>query len=143
MVDLSTNPLESGYPMHEHDKPRWVQGTLFDVADDGTIEYDWDEDDVTLALSPELSAALEAARLVSGDRNDDYGHPLDDFTKQATMWSVIFGVPVTPEQVALAMVCVKIARELNSPKTDNPIDGIGYWLTIPMIKAEREKRTAK
>jgi hypothetical protein len=129
--------------MHEHDKPRWVQGTLFDVADDGTIEYDWDEDDVTLALSPELSAALEAARLVSGDRNDDYGHPLDDFTKQATMWSVIFGVPVTPEQVALAMVCVKIARELNSPKTDNPIDGIGYWLTIPMIKAEREKRTAK
>jgi len=135
----------ANYPPHEHDKPRagsdapprWVQEELFGVNSDGQIVY---AEEPAPQVDIALATAITAASLVTGDRNSDYGHPLDDFAKQATMWSVIFGVPVTPEQVSLAMVCVKIARELNNPKDDNPIDGVGYWLTIPMIKQERARR---
>lgn len=93
--------------------------------------------------SPERGAEsilMEAHRLTRGDRNEDYGHPLDDFSKTAKMWSAVFGVEVTAEQVALAMVCVKISRQLNAPKRDNLVDGAGYFSTIEMIEQERERR---
>lgn len=66
--------------------------------------------------------------LVFGDRNADYGHPLKDFTRQATIWSQILGINVTPKQVALCMVGTKIAREINRPKDDNLVDLVGYAL---------------
>lgn len=116
--------------------PEYVQGTLFDVGKDGEVIYYPNEPKESVAHR----AARKAADLVSGDRNTDYGHPLDDFTKQAKMWSVIFGVDVTPEKVALAMICVKIARQLNRPLADNIHDGCGYWLTLAMIEHERDLR---
>ena len=85
--------------------------------------------------------ALEAIRLVYGDRNNDYGHPLDDFSKTATMWSVILGVEVTAEKVALCMVAVKISRQLNKPKLDNIVDGIGYVMTLRECETERVRRS--
>lgn len=90
-------------------------------------------------LEPEDLAAY-AARLVIGDRNSDYGHPLDNLDRAARIWSVILGVDVTAEQVALCMQGVKIAREINSPKLDNAVDGVGYWLALAMIKQERINR---
>ena len=83
----------------------------------------------------------EANSLVHGDRGVDYGHPLDDFTKTATMWGAILGVPVTAEQVGLCMCCVKISRQLNKPKADNLIDLAGYAETVNMCVEERAKRT--
>lgn len=84
----------------------------------------------------------EAQRLVHGDRQADYGHPLDDFSKTALIWQVILGVPVTPEQVALCMVGVKISRECNKPKRDNRVDGCGYFATLDMVIEERKRRGA-
>lgn len=82
----------------------------------------------------------EAQRLIVGDRNQAYDHPLDNFGRIAAIWSVIFGIPVSEEQVGLAMVGVKIAREAYSPKRDNLVDGAGYFGTIQMVKEERERR---
>jgi hypothetical protein len=86
------------------------------------------------------SVAQEADRLVSGDRGSDYGHPLDDFTKTAKIWSAILGCDVTPEQVGLCMVGVKISREVNKHKRDNLVDICGYAKTIEMIVDERVRR---
>lgn len=137
------NPYKD--PPHESEKTKPSyrypkQETLFDVLPDGRYRYYYERD---MPSSVAHETAKKAADLVAGDRNADYGHPLDDFTKQAQMWSVIFGVPVTPEQVALAMICVKISRQLNRPLPDNVHDGIGYWLTLPMIQAERERREGR
>ena len=82
-----------------------------------------------------------AEELIYGDRGEDYGHPLDDFARTAHMWQAILGVQVSPEQVGLCMVVLKISRYLNKPKEDNLVDGAGYFGTIEMIKDERERRT--
>ena len=89
-----------------------------------------------------MNVLEEANSLVHGNRGDDYGHPIDDFTKTATMWSVILGVPVTAEQVGLCMCCVKISRQLNKPKRDNMVDLAGYAETVQMVIDERKRREA-
>jgi hypothetical protein len=83
----------------------------------------------------------EANRLVHGDRQAAYGHPLDDFTKTATMWSAILGAPVTAEQVGLCMIAVKISRQCNAPKRDNMTDAAGYAATVQMVVEERARRS--
>ena len=84
--------------------------------------------------------ASYAASLVTGDRQNDYGHTLDDFTRAGKIWEAIIGVPVTAEQVALCMVGIKISRQTNTPKLDNVVDGIGYFLTLAMVQEERAER---
>jgi hypothetical protein len=83
----------------------------------------------------------EAQRLVMGDRDDNYGHPLQDFQRTGRMWAVILDIPeVTAEQVALCMVALKISRECYQPKRDNRTDGAGYLLCLDRIVEERRLR---
>lgn len=89
------------------------------------------------------SILTEAQRLVHGDRGADYGSPLEDFTKTARIWSVILGVEVSAEQVALCMVGLKISREIHKPKRDNRVDGAGYFETLQMVHDERARREAE
>lgn len=102
-----------------------------------------------LSAAITISALDEARNLVHGDRGDAYGHPLDDFTKTARMWTSIFsnlllpGTEIPPETVALAMVCVKLSRETNAKKRDNIVDAAGYLETYMMVLEERERREAE
>jgi hypothetical protein len=68
-----------------------------------------------------------AKRLTSYDRQTDYGSPIEDFTKQAKMWGAILGTNVTPQQIAMCMIAVKLSRLTNSPRhKDSCVDIIGY-----------------
>ena len=82
----------------------------------------------------------EANSLIVGQRNDDYDHPLDNFTRIAKIWSAILGIEVTYRQVALCMDGVKLAREAFKPKRDNRVDGPGYWGALDMAINEEERR---
>lgn len=94
----------------------------------------------TSPISDPYDIASYAASLVSRDRQDEYGHPLDNFTRASKIWEVILGCPVSPEQVSLCMVGMKIAREAHRTKPDTVVDGIGYFLTLAMIREERLRR---
>lgn len=89
-----------------------------------------------------MNVLEEANKLVHGDRNADYGHPIDDFTRTAQMWSAILGVTVSAEQVGLCMCAVKISRQCNKPKADNLVDLAGYAETVNMVINERGRREA-
>lgn len=77
-----------------------------------------------------------AAACVCGDREEDYGTPEDNFRLIAELWSVYIqkrcafpgtNVCVQPEDVAMLMVLLKIARiAAGRSKPDSYIDLAGY-----------------
>ncbi len=79
-------------------------------------------------IDPTLAA--DAVQAVTGPRQRDYAHPKINFQRIANLWSIILDVDITPEQVALCMIQVKIAREMNRHTRDNLVDLIGYTLTL-------------
>ena len=85
----------------------------------------------------EENPLLKALELTKGDRQKAYGHPSINFSNIAVGWSVIFGIRVTPEMVALANIWTKICRETHSPKPDNVVDIAGYANTLYMVKKEK------
>jgi len=87
--------------------------------------------------------ATEAVSLVSGDRQKAYGHPSKNFEDIARLWSVILGIEVTPGQVGLCMVQVKLAREVFVPKRDNLVDAVGYILAYDATKEETNEKVVR
>lgn len=68
-----------------------------------------------------------AADLVNNDRLEVYGDAEVNFRETGALWAVVFGHDVTPEQVALCMSLVKVARLIKSPDhADSWTDGVGY-----------------
>jgi len=69
----------------------------------------------------------QAADLVGGDRQADYGPPEENFNRIARLWSVVLKQPVSAYQVALCMAQLKIARLVESPTHDDSwVDAAGY-----------------
>lgn len=69
----------------------------------------------------------EAKRIISGDREDNYGTPEDSFGNIAEYWSIYLGVKITPIDVAALMILLKVSRkQTGKPKDDNWVDLAGY-----------------
>jgi hypothetical protein len=82
----------------------------------------------TAQVAPRVEALREAARIIAGDRDAQYGGPEDNFTRIAKIWGVILGVEVTTEDVAMCMVGLKVARYASKSgfQPDTWIDIAGY-----------------
>lgn len=72
------------------------------------------------------SVLAEADRVINGEKREAYGDVRQSFEAVAAGWSQLFGVTVTAEQVALAMVWLKVCREANRHQRDNLVDIAGY-----------------
>jgi hypothetical protein len=69
----------------------------------------------------------EALRLTSTDRQKNYGEPMLNHQRIADIWTVLLGTAVTPSQVALCMVGVKLARLVETPDhQDSFVDLCAY-----------------
>lgn len=76
---------------------------------------------------PARTVLTDAAAIVNGDREKTHGEPGKNLEAIASMWRPIFGTRVTPEQVCLAMIALKVARAVNSPShRDHWTDIVGY-----------------
>lgn len=89
-------------------------------------------------MSEASRTILEEANEIAGEsRSRDYGHPFQNHQRIADIWNVQLGpklkAPITPREVALMMVGLKLAREVNSPKRDNLVDAAGYIKCVDMI----------
>lgn len=69
---------------------------------------------------------LTEAKAIIQDRGMDYGHPSDNMSRTARLWSAFLEVPIMDYQVASCLALVKIARSMETAKVDNYIDGAAY-----------------
>jgi hypothetical protein len=73
-----------------------------------------------------------AKRLVTGDRQNQYGPPDQDFTRTAGMMNALFadllkeGHKFESFHIAQMMILIKLSRQLHQRKEDNWIDIAGY-----------------
>jgi len=69
----------------------------------------------------------EAKDLVGGDRHRDYGDKLINHERIAKLWSTYLEKDIRPDQVAIMMGLVKVARSMHNPqKKDTYVDLSAY-----------------
>jgi hypothetical protein len=82
---------------------------------------------------------LNEARATIQDRGLDYGHPSDNMQRTARLWSAYLEMPITDYQVAMCMALVKIARSMETPKTDTYVDLVGYAAIAGQLHTEENE----
>jgi hypothetical protein len=82
---------------------------------------------------------LNEARATIQDRGMDYGHPTDNMARTAALWSSYLEMPVTDYQVAMCMALVKIARSMESAKTDTYVDLVAYASIAGQLHTEENE----
>jgi hypothetical protein len=90
--------------------------------------------DETLSPLPDVKVELldEAKRIVTGARRAAYGKPEDNFARIARLWNAHRENcgktgDVTPADVAMLMILMKVARLAESPAhRDSTVDIVGY-----------------
>lgn len=80
----------------------------------------------TESATQHQKSALEKAQDVARVRQEEYGTPLNNMAMTAKLWSPILGIEVTPQQVAICMILLKISRETHLHQDDNIVDIAGY-----------------
>lgn len=81
---------------------------------------------------------LDEVRDIIGERGEDYGGVENNFENIARIYSTVAGIEMQSWDIALVMVCVKLARIRQSPlKRDNYLDLIAYAaFAAELIEAE-------
>jgi hypothetical protein len=84
----------------------------------------------------------EAYNLITGDRQNDYDHPLEDYSRTVGIFREMTGISLSVEEGILFMICVKFSRFANELQSglnvpDNLRDAAGY---IGCLKMAMEKQ---
>lgn len=81
---------------------------------------------------------LDAAKkIVTGDREKQYGKPEDNFDVIARLWTTYAGHSFTPVDVAVMMTLLKVARiKTGHYKIDSYVDACGYLACAAEIAEE-------
>ena len=119
-----------------HDKKSQVSGVK--VQDQDAIYALWslvpvnEQTDRQDVMSPRAELLREAEALTTGDRNNQYGPPSQDFARSAGILNALGfrgpgDRPIRTHEVALILAAVKMSRLVWSPeKRDSWVDLAGY-----------------
>lgn len=70
---------------------------------------------------------LHRAAKILDERQEEYGDPVELLGDIAQRWSITTGERITPQQVVLCMIDLKLARLAYNPgHIDSIVDVIGY-----------------
>lgn len=83
------------------------------------------------------SVLAEAEEIINGQRREDYGGPAESFGRIARMWSGYLGSEVTPEDVAMLMVLLKVSRAKQGFQRDSLVDIAGYAGCVELLQEGR------
>ena len=80
---------------------------------------------------PGAEILLTAYNLVTGDRQNEYAHPYDDYAKVRDIYEALTGVSLTVTQAVLFPLAMKLARirtnmERGTWHDDSVVDAAGY-----------------
>lgn len=74
-----------------------------------------------------MSVCTEADELINGQRAEDYGDAKESFQRIASIWSAVLCHTVTPHEVCLCMIGLKLSRLASQPTHhDSQVDVCGY-----------------
>lgn len=77
---------------------------------------------------------LQDAAAIIGERGAAYGDAATSMSKVAARWSITLGCTVTPAQVVLCMIDLKLVRLAHDPNhQDSTADVIGYAALLPEV----------
>jgi hypothetical protein len=79
---------------------------------------------------------LTEAKAIIQDRGMDYGHPTDNMSRTASLWSAYLEMPITDYQVSMCLALVKIARSMETAKVDNYVDGAAYFAISGFLREQ-------
>jgi len=85
---------------------------------------------------PDKSICQEADEIVGGQRRCDYGPPTANFLTTANAFNALTGHKLTPQDVAIFMIVLKLARQVHTPKRDNLVDICGYAKCLDLINQD-------
>ena len=77
---------------------------------------------------------LKQAAAIVSNRRDTYGNPAVSMATIAKRWSITLDQPITPSQVALCLIDLKLARLAHDPQhLDSMIDIAGYAAVLKEV----------
>jgi hypothetical protein len=102
---------------------------------------------MTQDIKPRVAALREAATIITGERDAQYGGPEENFDRIARIWEVILNTKITREDVAMMMVGLKVARYSSKSgfQPDTWVDIAGYagcGYEVGQLAAEKSNETA-
>jgi hypothetical protein len=102
---------------------------------------------MTQDIKPRVAALREAATIITGERDAQYGGPEENFDRIARIWEVILKTKITKEDVAMMMIGLKVARYASKSgfQPDTWVDIAGYagcGYEVGQLAAEKSSETA-
>jgi hypothetical protein len=83
-------------------------------------------------MTPET--VLDQAAHVLRDRRSTYGDPRESMAAIAARWSITLDHPVTPAEVVLCMIDLKLTRLVRDPRhQDSILDIAGYAAVLSEV----------
>jgi hypothetical protein len=77
---------------------------------------------------------LKQAAAIVSNRRDTYGDPAVSMATIAKRWSITLDQPITPSQVVLCLIDLKLARLAHDPHhLDSMIDIAGYAAVLKEV----------
>lgn len=84
--------------------------------------------------NPRRSILAEAAAVVDGDRQRDYGSPAENHGRTAALWSAYLQTSISAADVCVLNILQKLSRERYCAKRDNLVDVAGYAENLDRIR---------